>query len=296
MHEERRLTIGEHLEELRGHVIRAVAYIGIALVICLIFQEPLLKVVLWPQQRIANEGRPERLASAAQELADILADVRARPLAERKPEERAGVAARFDHVLKLALGGPDPRLNAFSPQESFFSYLKVAFICALFLASPFFAVELWSFIAEGLHADEQRWAKIFGPISFGCFAAGALFGYFVLIPVSLEYLETYGSPELIVVQLRLDAYLDFFLGLTLAVGLIFEVPIVLVFLSLIHIVDSAKLVEYRKYFVLLATIIAAVVTPTGDPITLSIVAIPLLLLYELGIVGVKLIEKRTAIA
>ncbi len=291
--EERRLTFGEHLEELRAHVIRGVAYVFLALIACLLFQDELLRVVLWPQRRVAAEGRDERLARAGAELEGALADLRAgKPLAERTPEERAAVGRRVGGALDLLTAGPDGRLNILAPQEAFLAYLKVAFICALFAASPLIAWELWRFVAEGLRVEERHWVRIFGPLSFLCFAGGVLFGYFLLIPISLEYLESYGSPDLIQATIRLDAYLDLFMALTLALGLIFEVPIVLVFLSLIGIVSSITLGEFRRYFLLLATIVAAVVTPTGDPLTLSFVAVPLILLYELGVLLVKLMERK----
>lgn len=292
--DDRRLTFGEHLDELRGHVIRCLVYLGLALVLCMIFQDQLLTVVTWPQQRVGAAGREERFAQAAEDLETVLADVRAKPLAKRAPEERVAIGRRLAAVLRTLSAGPDPRLNFLSPQEAFLSYLKVAFICAIFVASPLIAVELWKFVAAGLHAHEQRWVRLFGPASFVCFLVGVLFGYFVLIPTTLEYLETYGSSDLLIATITLDGYLDLFLGLTLAIGLIFEVPFVLVFLSLLGLVNAQMLRGFRRYFVLVATIFAAIVTPTGDPLTLALVTVPILVLYEAGILAVQFLERRTS--
>jgi Tat protein translocase TatC len=295
MIDERRLTFGEHLHELRGHVMRAVLYVAVAGAICLVFQDRLLSIVLWPQQRVGGSGREERLAAGAESLEAVLADVRARPLAGRPLEERREVGRRLAAAMRELQGGPDPRVAFLSPQEPFMAYLKVALICALFLSSPFIARELWGFVAAGLHDNEQRWVRLFAPLSFVCFLAGVLFGYFVLIPTSLTYLETYGSQDLVVATITLDGYLDLFFDLTLAVGLTFEVPIVLVFLSLIGVVDAAQLAGFRRYFVLVATIFAAIITPTGDPITLIVVTLPILALYEVGLLSVKSLERRRMI-
>jgi sec-independent protein translocase protein TatC len=187
--------------------------------------------------------------------------------------------------------GPDARLSFISPTEAFFAYLQVAFICALFVSSPLVFWELWRFAAAGLRDDELRWVRIFAPVSYACFVGGILFGYFLLIPMSLSYLETYGSTELVFATITLDAYLDIFLGLTLAVGLMFEVPVVLAFLALLGLVRVDQLTAFRRYWLLAATLISAVITPTGDPITLAICTIPMLVLYEVGIIAVKALER-----
>jgi sec-independent protein translocase protein TatC len=294
---ERELTFGEHLDELRAHVIRAIVYLSLALLICLIFQESLMRLVLWPQHHaIDTEDHADRMSTAAVDLEAVLASVRAGAFERGTPQERRALGARFARVFAAIAREPDARLGFLAPQEAFFAYMKVAFICALFLASPFVATELWKFIAEGLHAHEARWVRVFGPVSYVCFAGGALFGYFTLIPSSLEYLETYGSRDLVVPMITLDAYLDLFLGLTLAVGLAFEVPVIMVFLSLIGIVDGAQLAGFRRYYIFVATVAAAAITPTGDPLTMSLVGVPLLLLYELGITLVRFIERRNLMA
>jgi len=287
----RQLTFGEHLEELRAHVIRAVTYICVALCGCLFFQEELLTVVVRPQQRVAAEGRPDRMIEAAVALEGALALVRDPGFATATAAQRLEAGARLDRAFVILRSGPEGRLSFLSPQEAFFAYVKVAFICALFIASPLVFLELWRFAAAGLHDAERRYVTVFAPLSYACFVAGALFGYFILIPVSLEYLESYGSTELLTASITLDAYLDLFLGLTLAVGLMFEVPVIAAFLSLLGIVDAAMLREYRRYWLLAAVVIAAVVTPTSDPFTLAICTAPLLALYEVGIIAVQTLER-----
>jgi sec-independent protein translocase protein TatC len=287
----RQLTFGEHLEELRAHVVRSVAYFAVALLVCLLFQDPLLSVVLWPQQRIAADGRDDRFARAAAELEQALALVRAPGFESAPPERRVEAGRLLDRALKTIQSGPDARLNFLSPQAAFLAYLKVAFICAIFVSSPLVIWELWRFVAAGLHDSEKRHVRLFAPLSLVCFAGGALFGYFLLIPISLSYLESYGSPELMTATITLEAYLDLFLGLTLAIGLMFEVPLVAAFLSVVGIVSLEQLVRFRRHWLFAACLIAAIITPTGDPITLAICTAPLLVLYEIGIIAVRVLER-----
>lgn len=287
--DDRRLSFAEHLDELRGCVVRAVLWLCLSCGACLFFQDQLMRVVLFPQQKVASVGREERSADAALELEAVLAEVRARPAgATPTAAEKRALGARFAAVFTRLAAEPDAPLAFLSPQEAFLAYIQVSFICGLFVASPLVARELWRFIAAGLHDHEQRWVRIFAPLTFACFAGGALFGYFVLIPVSLEYLETYGATDLVVPSITLDSYLGLFFAMTFALGLIFEVPLVAVFLSLLGVVDAAILAEYRRYWMLAATIIAALITPTGDPLTLSIVVLPLIVLYEIGIALARL--------
>jgi Tat protein translocase TatC len=318
--DERRLSFGEHLEELRGHVIRALIYLAVIGVGCLFFQEELMRFVVAPHVRAMEEiaaarrakaaedeaarrARDEALLAAALRFDDALAAARG---AGADPDARAAaaerVAAAFSALSRAAAAAPsaaetteaagrDGRLRFLGYSEPFFAYLKVAFICALFVASPLVIRELWRFVAAGLYPHEQRWVKIFGPLSFLCFLGGCAFGYWLLVPQTLKYLASYGDPDLFAAAVSIDGYLEIFLGLTAAIGLVFELPLILVFLSLVNLVTAPFLREYRRYWIFLATVIAAVITPTGDPWTLSVVAIPLILLYEFGILCVRMVEK-----
>ncbi len=348
--EERRLTIGEHLEELRRHVLRALIYVFAAAGVCLVFQESLMTVVIWPHARVAREIAREARLRGERSIVDILREaVRNqerldlgvgafddvdRKAAERlldeqrellaevpdaSPEKRealkarvAELRARTEALARTVAPIPEPpeptrldgdadplpeispQLQFLGYQDAFLAYLKVALICALFFASPLVAFEIWRFIAEGLYSAERRWVHIFAPLTFGCFIAGVLFGYFILLPASLRYLATYGSTALVVPTITLDEYLGLFLALTLLIGLVFELPLVLIFLSLIGMVSSGALRGFRRYFLLIAIIIAALITPTGDPWTLGLVTLPLLGLYELGILGVRAVERAGA--
>ena len=123
------------------------------------------------------------------------------------------------------------------------------------------------------------------------FILGILFGYFILIPVGLRYLATFGHESLVQSSITLGDYLSLFITLTLAVGLIFELPLVMIFLSFIGIVDPEDFSAYRRYFILVALVLGAFLTPP-DIFTQLMMAIPLLVLFELGVWASKLVVKR----
>ncbi|MFC1708018.1 twin-arginine translocase subunit TatC, partial [Planctomycetota bacterium] len=152
--------------------------------------------------------------------------------------------------------------------------------------------EVWRFVAEGLKPAERRHVRVFGPLSIVCFSVGLLFNYAVLTPVSIRYLATYGAAERFESAVTVDGYLNLFFGLSLAMGAVFELPLVLVFCRLIGVVSADSLKRFRRYFLFGATVFAAFITPTGDPWTLALVTVPLLLLYELGIQAVRVVESR----
>lgn len=299
--DDRRLTFGEHLEELRGHVFRALIYGAVGLVVCLFFQEPLMRAVTAPHARAMAEvaaedrARVDRTLAAARALAEVLEETRDLGLASRPEKEREALALKIaeaaSELNRTAAGAG--RLRFLNYSETFFAYLEVALICGFLLASPAIVFEIWRFVAAGLYEHEKKWARVFGPLTFLCFAGGCAFGYYILIPATLEYLASYGSPDVFEASVTVDGYLRLFLGLTAAIGLVFELPLVLVFLSLVNVVTAPLLAEHRRYWFFASTVIAAIITPTGDPWTLGIVAVPLVLLYEIGILCVRLVEKAT---
>jgi sec-independent protein translocase protein TatC len=308
--DERRLTIGEHLEELRGHVFRAVVYVAVAFVACLYWQEPLMAFVTAPhlaaieevsraraaENDAARRARAEETLERARDLAAALRAAEDPALAARPEPERVALADRIARDAgalgraETAAAG-DRRLRFAGYSDPFFAHLKIALICALLLSSPLVVLEIWRFVAAGLYPHERRWVRIFGPLTFVCFAGGCAFGYFFLIPQTLEYLASYGSPDIFAAAVTIDGYLDLFIALTGAIGLVFELPLVMIFLALLGVATAAFLRHYRRHWILAATIIAAVITPTGDPWTLAIVTLPLVALYEIGILCVALMER-----
>jgi sec-independent protein translocase protein TatC len=178
-----------------------------------------------------------------------------------------------------------------SATEPFFTYLKVAAFGGLFLALPVILWQIWQFVAPGLYGPEKRLALPFVVASCACFATGTLFGYLYVFPMVFRFLVGFGT-DTIDPMLSMGDYLALSSRLLLAFGLVFELPIVIFFLARLGIVDHHWLAKNRKYALLLAFVVGAVLTPP-DVISQLSLAVPFLLLYEVGIVVARLFGAPT---
>ncbi|MCI5121818.1 MAG: twin-arginine translocase subunit TatC [Candidatus Electrothrix sp. AUS4] len=167
-----------------------------------------------------------------------------------------------------------------------FFYLKLALVAAVLLACPVIFHQIWRFIAPGLYQHEKKLLLPFSLISTFCFLGGAAFGYFVVFPPAFRFLISYSS-EFLDPMPAVSEYFSLALRLLLAFGVIFELPVFMVFLAKIGTVNAAFLTKNRKYAFLIAFIIAAIVTPTPDVVNQLLMAGPLLVLYEISIVAVR---------
>jgi sec-independent protein translocase protein TatC len=165
--------------------------------------------------------------------------------------------------------------------EPFMLYMKVAFFAGIFIASPIILLQLWLFIAPGLYKKERRYAAPFIIVASLFFIAGGYFGYRVLLPGTCAFfLETGRQFKQMI---KADEYFSFASTLILATGLVFETPILIFFLARLGVVTPAFLMQKLKYAIVLAFIIAAIVTPTPDMITQTALALPMIGLYLLGV-------------
>jgi Tat protein translocase TatC len=165
--------------------------------------------------------------------------------------------------------------------EQFYTHLKVAIIFGLLLTFPFVLYEAWKFVGAGLYKSEQRYVLTFLPFSMVLFALGAFFGYAILIPVALTFLATWGGAD-IDLAFTLGNYIGLFFTLTLVLGLVFQTPLVMVFLNRTGIVSVQGFRKSRRMAILIGFIASAFLTPP-DPFSLLLMACPLVLLYEIGI-------------
>ena len=160
--------------------------------------------------------------------------------------------------------------------------MKASLLVGLFASLPFVLYQIVMFVAPGLTPRERRYLYALMPASLLAFAAGAAFGYFILIPPTVEFLLNFGG-DIASAQIRISSYISLMLTLLLWMGIVFETPIVLFFLSKIGIVTPEFLARQRRYAIVAAFILGAAITPTFDPINQSLVAVPIIVLYEVGI-------------
>jgi sec-independent protein translocase protein TatC len=163
----------------------------------------------------------------------------------------------------------------------FMLYMKVAFLASLFVMSPFVFLQIWYFIAPGLYRKEKRYAVPFVLMTTFFFSLGALFGYFIVFPWACRFFLTLGSDFQPVI--KVDEYFSFAMRVLLGIALVFELPTLVFFLSKMGLITARWMIRNFKYAVLLIFVIAAVITPTPDWFTQSIVAVPMIVLYGLSI-------------
>ena len=169
----------------------------------------------------------------------------------------------------------------------FFIHMSTAFWMSVVTATPYLFYELWKFVSPALYPNERKGVKKALCLGSVMFFIGVAVGYFMVYPLTLRFLSSYQLSIAIENQISLNSYIDNFMMLVLCLGLAFELPLVTWLLSLLGIVHKDLLKKYRRHAIVLLVILAAVITPTGDPFTLTIVAIPLYLLYEFSIRMVK---------
>ena len=189
--------------------------------------------------------------------------------------------AKNPHKFAMIKAGLSTELQVLSYQEGFYAYMKLCFITSVFFAYPIIIYQIWQFVSVGLYKKEQRYVLLFLPISYGAFVVGGLFGYFLLIPFGLQFLIGILGPGIQPI-ITMKEYVSFVFMLTVALGLVFQLPLVMLLLTKIRFITPDKFISWRKYAILVIFIIAAIVTPP-DPFTQTMTAVPMIVLYELGI-------------
>mgnify|MGYP001540964874 CR=1 FL=1 len=173
----------------------------------------------------------------------------------------------------------------------FYDLLSTAFWMSVVTAAPYIFYEIWRFVSPALYPNERKGVRKALGIGTVMFFIGVLLGYFMVYPLTLRFLSTYQLSAAIENQISLNSYIDNFMMLVLCMGLAFELPLVTWLLSLLGLVHKTFLRKYRRHAVVIIVIASAIITPTGDPFTLTVVAVPLYLLYELSILMIK--DKKT---
>jgi sec-independent protein translocase protein TatC len=250
-----RMTLVEHLRELRSRLVKALVALAVGACIGFVLYEPVLDVLVEPY-----------------------CDVKADQLDATEEAADQGSAA----------GGCD--LVVTDPLESFSIRLKLSTYLGLLMASPVVLWQIWRFITPGLYAREKRFAIPFVASSVFLFALGAVTAW-LTFPKTLQFFAAFGGDSLTLLYTP-GKYLGLLTVMMLVFGLAFLFPIVLVFLQLAGVLSWRRLSSWRRYAVVVIFVVGAVITPSGDPITLIAIALPMVLFYEVSILIGRFAIKR----
>lgn len=239
-----------------------------------------------------DNGRPLDNNDEAMTLTEHLGELRRRILHSLAALAAGTLVSSFyiDEIVAV-LTAPATNLYYMRPAEAFFIYIKIALACGVLIAAPVLFYELWAFLVPALTGRERSALMLFVPSSVLLFWAGIAFAYFFVFPQGLNFFTTFAGGN-IAPMLSIESYLDFFLMLVVPFGFIFNLPMVLIVLAQMGVVTSALLKRGRRYMVVASFILAAIITPTPDVVTQTLLAVPMILLYEGSRVFIKLVLRK----
>lgn len=200
------------------------------------------------------------------------------------------VCYSFINKIIYFLVKPVGRLVFISPSEALIADIKIAGLAGLLVSSPFILYQAWKFISAGLRPEEKKYVRIFCPFSFVLFMAGFFFGYIVIVPISIKFLLGFAT-DFLAPMITVEKYVSFVFSLSFSFAFIFQLPIVILFLTKVGVLTPPSLIKRRREAVVLIFILAAIITPP-DVITQVLMAVPLVLLYEISIILSKTAYKK----
>jgi sec-independent protein translocase protein TatC len=245
----------EHLGELRNRLLVSLTAVAIAFGICFYFSEFIFQLLTAPLHYTVTVSLKE-------------------PYISITPTKNPGLNLVF-----------------LAPAEALWMHIKISFISAFILSSPLIFYEAWKFIAPGLLEKEKKYALPFVLTTTFLFLIGSAFCFVIILPFAMNFLLTYKTANL-QPMISVGRYIDFCLKFIVAFGAIFELPVIVVFLTKMGIVTPEFLAKNRKYAILIAFVIAALLTPTPDAFNQTLMAVPMLLLYEAGIWASKILGRK----
>lgn len=208
------------------------------------------------------------------------------------PELWKAISAPAKEAL-TRLGIHPPNLVAITPMEQFSTiYVYAPLLASVFLSSPWILYQVWAFISPGLYKKEKRWAVPFIATTSLLFITGGCFAYFIAFRFALVFLLGIGRDINVTPFVSINEYFDLFVNVTLGVALVFEMPVLIFFLTLLHIASPRFLLSNSRYAILVIVIIAAVVTPTPDVFNLMLFAVPMVALFFVGVFASYLLVLR----
>jgi len=200
-----------------------------------------------------------------------------------------------DFITYRWLGGEAFSINLINTglAEQFLIHMKVALMVGVLVASPYILFLLFRFIAPALYENERRYSVRITVAAYAMFLLGIVVNYFIIFPLTVRFLGTYQVNETVSNMLTISSYIDTLMMMSLIFGIIFEIPVVSWLLAIFGLLKASWMSQYRRHAVIAILILAAAITPTGDALTLVIVALPIWLLYEVSILIVKISNGST---
>lgn len=328
---ETRMSFGDHIEELRLYLWRAIGGLAFCLVIGFVLDavgyytewriggydfgigRPLMEIIQSPVEKALRdydkrlydkamkeaERRGEKEDPAAQPMklpvrfgADAVRKMRGLPADAPVEPLDLEIDVRPDKVRPLVKQGEivtkSRGLTTLSVQEALVVYFKVSLVAGLVIASPWVFFQIWSFVAAGLYPHEKKLVHIYLPFSLGLFLGGVCVCQFLVMPQAVAAMLWFNEWLGITPDLRLNEWLSFAIWMPVIFGLSFQTPLVMLFMGKLGVADVPFFATKRKYAYFAMLIFAAFITPSPDAITMLMLAVPMCLLYELGIILIKL--------
>lgn len=245
MSDEKQMTFWDHLDVMRGGVLRSASVWAVFSIVAFVMKDWLFWVVFAP--------------------------------------------SRADFILYKVLGVGDFDVKFINTDltAQFIVHLEVAMLAGLVVAMPYIVIEAYRFIAPALYDNERRVSAGVTAGGVLLFVTGALLNYFVIFPFAFRFLSLYQVNDVVVNQISLRSYVSTLMVMTIMIGVLFEMPVVAWILGKVGLINADGMRKYRRYAIVALLILAAVITPTGDAVTLMLVAVPLYALYELSILLVR---------
>lgn len=287
-----RMSFGDHLDELRSRLVKSLLAIVAAICVQLPFKHEVQSIILEPyrtqwsmgfREHVVKLEEAEATAKAANQPMDKL-DVRY--LAFCRENAEAILAGKFKHTgsIQFETGFPMPySLFATGGLDDALSFMWASVVFALVLAGPIVVWQAWAFLAAGLYPKERAVFYRYFPFMIGLMATGVSFGYFVVLPYMLRFLANLMDPSQVTAIFTIGQFLNLLFALTAAMGLVFQLPLVMVALQRIGLVTHHGFVKNWRMTILVICIVAAVVTPP-EPVSMLLMAAPMIVLFGLGLV------------
>lgn len=255
--EDAKMPLTEHLGELRKRIVLSLVALLVTFSVCFAYSEELFRFIMFPLRH--------ELDFSVRKMYFYFA-----------PKDKL-------QTTKLVF---------LAPTEAFWMSIKVSLVSGLTLALPVIFYNLWKFVSPGLMPREKKYAIPFISATTTLFVIGASFCFFIVLPFALSFLLGYKTGDVLMPMLSVGHYVDFCLKFILAFGAVFELPVLIFFLTRFGIVTPETLARHRKYSILFAFILAAFLTPTPDAFNQTLMAVPIILLYEVGIWVSKIFGKK----